>query len=129
MVTAFRREKNGGMTSSLQLATRIHFLLLRELGEGIRIERLLRDRLYGRDVLLVCDAIKLPELNQLAREFREAIEHKPQRRAAGGGMHQATPWAADTSGFGVSRPPVEPGKASEPDSPGWLESTWRWIGR
>jgi hypothetical protein len=126
MVTGRRRRNNPRMNSRLQLATRIHFLLLRELGEGIRIERLLRDRLYTRDVLLVCDALKSPELNALATRYREALEHKPVRAAAG--APQATPWAADTSGFGVSVPADEP-KAAESTSPGWLESTWRWIGR
>jgi len=126
MVTPRPAENNPRMNSRLQLATRIHFLLLRELGEGIRIERLLRDRLYTRDVLLVCDAVKSRELNALATRFRDALENRPLRAEAAR-TPQATPWAEDTSGFGVSMP-AEPPKASD-TSPGWLESTWRWIGR
>jgi len=129
VVRAGLAQNNARMSTRLQIAARIHFLLLKELGEGIRVERLLRDRLYARDVLLVCDAIKLPELNTLAREFREAIEHRPTSHAAAAAAAaapQAAPWAADTSGFGVSLPASDPPKASEP---GWLESTWRWLGR
>ena len=126
MVGNHHPDNNARMTTRLQIAARIHFLLLRELGEGIRVERMLRDRLYTRDVLLVCDAIKLPELNALASEFRESLENRRVLRSVSPVVPQADTWGADTSGFGVSEPP----KASEPEAPpGWLQSTWRWLGR
>ena len=94
----------------LQIATRMHELLLREIGHGIEVERLLtRDR-YARDVLLVCDACKGSELPGLACEFRlltpGAVRPPPVASAVSPG-HAAHPteWSRDTSGFGVSHPP------------------------
>jgi hypothetical protein len=113
-------DKIGAMTTRLQIATRIHFLLMKELGEGIRIERMLRERLYARDVLLVCDAIREPELNSLAKEFREA-DARPKYDSP-----QAAAWAADTSGFGMTVPPQDkPPGVAEPQL-NWLD---RWLGR
>ena len=48
--------------SPLQIATKIHFFLLRELGQGIDVERMLTHRRYERDVLLVCEACKGTDL-------------------------------------------------------------------
>jgi hypothetical protein len=56
----------------LQLATRIHYALLREIGCGIDVGRLLRHPLYARDVLLVCDACSGHDLRRLATAFRAA---------------------------------------------------------
>ena len=47
---------NRSSNRRLQLATRIHYALLREIGQGIDVGRLLKHPLYARDVLLVCDA-------------------------------------------------------------------------
>jgi hypothetical protein len=56
----------------LQLATRIHYALLREIGQGIDVGRLLKHPLYARDVLLVCDACSGHDLRRLATAFRGA---------------------------------------------------------
>jgi len=77
----------------LQIATRIHFALLRELGIGIEVGRLLKHPLYARDVLLVCDACTLPDLPRLATAFRGIS----QADAAG------TTGGTGTSTFGFSQ--------------------------
>lgn len=57
---------------SLKIARRMNTLLTQALGEGVEAPRMLADRLYARDVLLVCDAMEDPELRKLARMFRQA---------------------------------------------------------
>jgi len=57
----------------LTLADRIHALLVREIGQGVDRQRLLRERLYARDVLLVCDALPQSGLPGLAQQFRQAL--------------------------------------------------------
>jgi hypothetical protein len=74
----------------LQLATRIHYALLRELGHGIDVGRLLKHPLYARDVLLVCDTCTGNDLQRLAKAFRGAMQ---EAVAAG---------ASGTSTFGLS---------------------------
>ena len=59
----------------MQVATRIHFELLRELGQGVDIERMLKQPRYARDVLLVCDAYPGTELADLAMRFRLPRPH------------------------------------------------------
>jgi len=76
----------------LQLATRIHYALLREIAIGIDVGRLLKHPLYARDVLLVCDACDGHDLRRLAVAFRAAS--RPQAAAGGAG---------DPSGFGASQ--------------------------
>ena len=76
----------------LQLATRIHYALLREIGQGIDVGSLLKHPLYARDVLLVCDACTGHDLRRLAAAFRGAS--MPHATAGGG--------PGDTSGFGAS---------------------------
>jgi hypothetical protein len=96
-------------TRQIQIAHRMHTLLRRELGEGIRVKQFLADPLYARDVLLVCDALPELGLDELAREFR-ALAQQP---------HSAND----------STPP--PGWAMEgpvPARPGWL-SPRRWMRR
>jgi hypothetical protein len=89
------------------IATRIDMGLRRALGEGVDLTRALRDERYARDMLLVCDALAGTDLPLLARQFRAAGEHMAAERRMG---HHAGPpqgWAADTSGFGVSKPPLD----------------------
>ena len=107
----------------LQLATRMHELLLREIGHGIEIERLLtRDR-YARDVLLVCEACVGTDLPLLATEFRRLTPIAPRMPSAPlahpGHAQQATDWSHDTSGFGVSRPPEGRVPPAPEAPPGW----------
>ena len=119
----------------LQIATRMHELLLREIGHGIEVERLLtRDR-YARDVLLVCDACNDTELPRLAADFRRltpgaAGGPPPLPTAHPGHSAHPTDWSRDTSGFGVSRPPdvrMTPAAATVPAArPNWrARLPWR----
>ncbi|HEY6512687.1 MAG TPA: hypothetical protein VI032_11940 [Burkholderiaceae bacterium] len=75
----------------LQLATRIHYALLREIDHGIDVGRLLKHPLYASDVLLVCDACSGHDLRRLAIAFRAASV------PAAGGV------AGDSMGFGASQ--------------------------
>jgi hypothetical protein len=76
----------------LQLATRIHYALLRAIGTGIDVGRLLKQPLYARDVLLVCEACgDSHDLRRLAAAFRGA-----SLAAEDGGV-------AGASGFGASQ--------------------------
>lgn len=56
----------------LKIAHRMHLLLRREIGRGLDLQRMLRDALYARDVLLVCDAMPRTELPELAQFYRRA---------------------------------------------------------
>lgn len=74
-----------------RIANRIHLLLLKELGQGIDVQRMVQQRLYARDVLLVCDARPGTDLASLAQHFRDTRAAAAQAPAAA--------QAAD-SGFG-----------------------------
>lgn len=104
----------------LQLATRIHFTLLRTLGEGIDVGRMLRQRDYADEVASVCrslndfalytladrfeDATAAEDVKQhlaeAARAARVALAQIPRRTAT---TPQDLAWSRDTSGFGLSR--------------------------
>ena len=100
--------------SRMQLATRIHRLLLREIGHDIEVERLLSDARYARDVLLVCDAVPGGELVPLAALFRVATMAAAGQRGAPGHAVLANEWGRDTSGFGLSQPPpITPAPGSQ----------------
>ncbi len=90
--------------SGLQVATRIHVLLLHEIGQGIDIEQMIRTPRYARDVLLVCDAFQGSELAQLALQFRQAKAAAAQPGPAG---QEPSPseWGPSTTGFSqLTRP-------------------------
>jgi hypothetical protein len=89
----------------LQLATRIHYALLREIGQGIDVGSLLKHPLYARDVLLVCDACTGHDLRRLAIAFRAAST--PGASASGG---------SDSSGFGTSQAWASSLASSPPES-------------
>ena len=57
----------------LTLADRIHALLAREIGQGVDRQRLLREPLYARDALPLCDALRHSGLPALAQQFRDAL--------------------------------------------------------
>jgi hypothetical protein len=93
VVTGPLRPKNAIVTSGhamslrlrpnrLQIATRMHFVLMRELGQGIDVGRMLKHEIYARDVLLVCDAYNGHELGQLAKAFRSAGDEPAPTAAA-----------------------------------------------
>jgi hypothetical protein len=108
------------------LAERIDLGLRRHLGEGIDTRRALRDERYARDLLLVCDAMAGTPLPLLARQFRAAGEHMAAERRAGHHAGPPQPWAADTSGFGVSKPPMAADAPMGASAPWWSPS--RWLG-
>ena len=85
-----------------QIASRMHFLLLRELGQGIEVEQMLGDERYARDVLLVCDAHQNTELALLALQYRQT-PRQVSATTAGHAQHR-TDWSSNTSGFGLSKP-------------------------
>ena len=82
----------------LKIASRIGALLEHEIGLGVDPQRMLTERLYMRDVLLVCDAHRNTELAELAGWFRRAAAEMP----ADGGAVSAGFGAAAESGFGSS---------------------------
>ena len=99
----------------LQIATKIHFFLLRELDHGIDIEKMLNNERYARDVLLVCQACRGTELAQLAEQFQRAMPYI------------ARPGAAPVDPEADTAPGDLPAQAPPPSSGlGWLT---RWIGR
>ena len=114
--------------SRLQIATRIHTLMLRDVGHGIEVEHMLtRDR-YARDVLLVCEALRGTELAALAQQFRVAsaqLTRAWQESKPPGHVLQATDWSRDTSGFGLTQPPPREDDGRGDGQPerrrGWLD--------
>ena len=111
----------------LRIATRIHFLLLRHLGEGVDVATMLKNDKEAREVLWVCEGSGDNELMTLAGQYRRA----GMRASAGGHAPQDTDWANNTSGFGVSQPPEiteTPGKRATTVSSGWLNSV-SWLRR
>jgi len=127
--------------SRLHIAARIHFFLKREMGTGIHVEAMLKHASYARSVLVMCDRCKGSELERLGQQFRaaSAAQTTPVRPAATAAGHgeRALPWAADTSGFGVSRPLEDkpasgPGTTAHPPAPSPEVHPWSpapWLGR
>ena len=97
-------------TIRLRLATRIHFALRRNYGEDVEVSTLLRGLPEAREALWVCAASGDAELVALAQHFAEvtaaaalaAVKPAQPQVAA----PQDTVWSQDTSGFGLTRPPV-----------------------
>jgi hypothetical protein len=119
--------------SRLHIAARIHFFLKREMGTGIHVEAMLKHASYARGVLVMCDRHKGTELERLGQQFRAASAAPPARPAAAGHGERSLLWAADTSGFGVSRP-LEDQPANRPQRTaqapkGHHWSPARWLGR
>jgi hypothetical protein len=106
--------------NKLRIATKIHFFLLRELGQGIDIEKMLSHELYARDVLLVCEACPGTELARLAVQFRSLQTPGVAEPAAAYITSQtARPqeWATSTKSVRIQAPLVA--QASEPQR-GWM---------
>jgi hypothetical protein len=112
MATSFNR---------LHLATRIHFGLLRTLGEGIDVARMLRQRGYADLVLDVCRGVGEFSIVELADRFDDATAEesarecmaeaaREARRALALIPRRAPPvtaqdmnWSDHTSGFGLTQ--------------------------
>lgn len=125
----------------LQLATRIHFALLRNLGEGIDVGRMLRQRDYADEALNVCRSLDDDGLYDLADRFEEAtaaenakvhmdVAAKAARAALaliprrGPVTPQEMPWSQQTSGFGLNHALG----ALEPSAPPRRFSVSGWLG-
>ncbi len=93
------------LNTRLRIATRIHFALLRHLGEGVDVAVMLKHEELSREVLWVCEASGDPELVALGRQYQRAVTLEAEASMAGGHAVQDTAWAKDTSGFGISQPP------------------------
>ncbi|HEX6018437.1 MAG TPA: hypothetical protein VFZ28_10080 [Burkholderiaceae bacterium] len=86
----------------LQLATRIHYALLRETGIGADVGRLLKRPLYARDVLLVCEACgDAHDLRRLATAFRAASLLAAAEGTRGAGFGASQGWSSSL----LSMPP------------------------
>ena len=114
-------------STSLQFAQQLHQSLLRELGHEIKIERLVSDARYARDVLLVCDAYPGTELASLAAQFRALAANGP---AAGAPAPTAEATRTD-SGAVVSRPSplITSPVAMAPAAPALTESEEGTLGQ
>jgi hypothetical protein len=93
----------------LQLATRIHYALLREIGHGIEVGRLLKHPLYARDVLLVCDACMGHDLRRLAIAFRAAASSDAAAGPASGASQfdASQPWSPSLASLPPDSVPAE----------------------
>lgn len=80
----------------LKISDRIHLLLVRELGQGLDRQRMLREPLYARDVLLVCDALRLTDAPFLAMHFRRCAASPDE-------VELAAARRTVTAGFSASR--------------------------
>ncbi|CAN5807555.1 hypothetical protein BH09PSE5_BH09PSE5_18470 [soil metagenome] len=63
--------------SLLQIATRIHYALLREIGTGIDIGAMLRQQGYAREVIYLCRACSDPEIRALGEHFESLTPEDP----------------------------------------------------
>lgn len=68
--------------SLLQIATRIHFALLREIGCGININMMLKQQGYALEVIYLCRACTDPELRALGECFESLAEVEPVAETA-----------------------------------------------
>ena len=126
----------------LQIAHRIHQVLVREIDHAIEVERLLTDAHYARDVLLVCDALAGSEAPPLATQLRLLPMPMPAAAAARdpvgapGHAQQPTEGSHDPSGFDLTQPPpvapvadARPRAASPSASPSASRPAGRPAGR
>jgi hypothetical protein len=107
----------------LRIATRIHFILKRDLGEGINVAAMLSDASEAREVLFVCQASGNPELVSLARQYVNAGKLAKPAQAKGDAPQDAA-WSRNTSGFGVTQAAELPA----PEESSWRSAT-QWLRR
>jgi hypothetical protein len=119
----------------LRIAARIHFILKRDLGEGINVPAMLSDPDEAREVLFVCQASGNRELVSLARQFVHAGKLAAPEVVARADAPQDAAWARHSSGFGLSRPPLQPRlqpppqpRTPEPEERSWRSAT-QWLRR
>ena len=118
-------------TIRLRLATRIHFALRRNYGEDVEVSTLLRGLPEAREALWVCAASGDAELTALARQFAEvtaAADLVATKLAqAQATAPQDTVWSQDTSGFGMTRPPVLGDESSAAPAPAGWRQRMNWL--
>ena len=118
-------------TIRLRLATRIHFALRRNYGEDVEVSTLLRGLPEAREALWVCAASGDAELTALARQFAEvtaAADLVATKLAqAQATAPQDTVWSQDTSGFGMTRPPVLGDESSAATAPAGWRQRMNWL--
>ena len=109
--------------SRLRIATRIHYLLARYLGDGIDVSAMLKRDDYAREVLFVCAASDDPELHALAKAYRAApaIDASLAMRPTGAAQ-PARQDVASASGFGMSSRPAP--LAARAEARWYKPSTW-----
>ncbi len=107
----------------LRIAARIHFILKRDLGEGINVAAMLSDANEAREVLFVCQASGNPELVSLARQYINAGKLAKPEQAKGDAPQDAA-WSRNTSGFGVTQVTEIP----VPEESSWRSAT-QWLRR
>lgn len=109
----------------LLIASRIDLLLQRELGQGIDPRRMVRDALYARDVLLVCEAQPGSSLDSLARHFRAARRDPMDTNGQPSTFGDSSSFATSTSPASLddTLPIVRQTRLAR-----WLSPS-RWLGR
>ena len=133
-------------TARLRLATRLHFMLRRQLDQDFDIAALVQGGFEARAALRLCRGSGQPELMAAARALEKAhraeskasakrvaatlekpsslsISRSAKRPAPVGRKSQDMDWAKDTSGFGLSLPPARGTAVDAAPLPkaGWLE--------
>lgn len=133
-------------TARLRLATRLHFMLRRQLDQDFDIAALVQGGFDARAALRLCRNSGRPDLIAAARELELAhrAEAKASARRAAAALEkpvsrppsktakrklpvgrkaQDLEWSKDTSGFGISLPPPRGGELDSAPlpRPGWLE--------
>lgn len=104
----------------LRAATRLHFAVLRHLGDSVDVDDILHRPQQTKELLWVCEASGDDELVALATQFRELSVGKPARIETPAANDA---WSRDSSGFGPSGPPVVPD--DKPAGREWFRpSTW-----
>lgn len=89
-------------TSRLRIATRIHDLVMHELGEDVDIALMLGPAEYARAVLSLCRSCGSDELARLGEQFLRASAEDAQRQRS----QQITRYtdAGDRAAFAQPRP-------------------------
>jgi hypothetical protein len=107
----------------LRIAARIHFILKRDLGEGINVSAMLSDATEAREVLFVCQASGNRELVSLARQFVNAGKlARPEAPVRADGPQDAI-WSRNSSGFGITQ-----AAGLETEERSWRSAT-QWLRR
>ena len=85
------------------LATRIHFALLRAVGEGVDVRRMMRERSYADQVIMMCQEFDGTTLAELAERFDDLSAAEDARDHLARAASQARAAHAQL-GFGPTAP-------------------------